>query len=79
MRGGTKVTVYGTGFSGAGFTVDAVRFGGVAGSKLVVVSPTQLTVLTPAATGTGSVSVVISTPGGSSATSSTSVFTYKRK
>jgi hypothetical protein len=79
VRGGTKVTVYGTGFSGAGFTAQAVRFGGVAGSKLVVVSPTQLTVLTPAAAGTGTVSVVISTPGGTSAAGSTSVFTYKRK
>jgi hypothetical protein len=44
--GGTTVTILGTGFSG----VTSVTFGGVAGTGLVVVSDSKLTVVTPAKT-----------------------------
>ena len=43
--GGTKVTIYGSGFSGSPPTV---TFGGVAGTGVHVLSDNELTVLTPA-------------------------------
>lgn len=52
--GGTEVTINGTDLTG----VNAVNFGGVPGTDLTVVSPTQLTVRTPA--GVGPVDIVAS-------------------
>lgn len=69
--GGTRVTVTGTGFTG----VDSVAIGGTFGTTVTVVSPTQLTFVTPAGT-SGAVPVTVSTIGGTSATSSADLFTY---
>jgi len=56
--GGTEVTITGTDLT----DIDTVTFGGVPATGLTVVSPTELTVLTPA--GVGLVDVVISGPNG---------------
>lgn len=61
LAGATIVTLTGTGFTGA----TEVRFGATAGTALTVVSDTQLTVATPAATTAGGVDVVVTTPAGS--------------
>jgi hypothetical protein len=53
--GGTTVTVSGTGFVNDGTTT--VNFGGVAGSNVVVISLTELTVTTPPGSGTVDVTV----------------------
>ncbi len=68
--GGTFVTVTGSGLSGA----TAVDFGGASGRNLAVVSATELTIHSPA--GSGTVPVTVSTPGGTSATSIADQFTY---
>ncbi len=57
--GGTTVVVTGTGFTGA----TAVRFGATA-APFLVNSSTQITVISPA--GTGTTSVTVTTPGGTS-------------
>ena len=59
--GGTTVTINGSGFLGT----TAVTFGGVAGMGLVVVSDTQIRVVSPAHV-SGLVDVVVQTPSGSS-------------
>ena len=70
--GATTVTVTGTGLVGA----SAVDFGGVAGTN-VTVNPagTQLSVTSPA--GSGSVDVTVTTPLGTSATSTADTYTYE--
>ncbi len=68
--GGTSVTITGTNFSGA----TAVRFGGNAAGSFSVNSATQITATSPA--GSGTVDVTVTTPGGTSATSSADQFTY---
>jgi hypothetical protein len=72
--GGTAVTITGTHFTGAGYAVSAVNFGGSAGA-IVSVSPdgTSISATSPAGS-TGPVGVTVVTPGGS-ATSPTQ-FTY---
>ena len=70
QAGNTKVTIEGTGFTGA----TAVKFGATAGTSLKVESPTELTIESPA--GTGTVNVTVETPGGTSATSTADDFTY---
>ena len=70
--GGDTVTVTGTGFTGA----TAVNFGSDAASGLTVVSDTQLTVTSPAASASGAVDVTVTTPAGTSATSSADQFTW---
>jgi hypothetical protein len=67
--GGSNVTISGTAFTGA----TSVSFGQTAAS-IVSVSDTQITVTSPA--GSGTVDVTVTTPGGTSATSSADVFTY---
>ena len=62
--GGTLVTITGTGFTGA----TAVDFGTTPATNLTVVSDTTITVDSPP--GTGTVDVTVTTPGGTSATSS---------
>ena len=68
--GGTSVTITGTNLSGA-TTVD---FGGNAATGIVVHSATSITATSPV--GSGTVDVTVSTPGGTSATSSADQFTY---
>jgi hypothetical protein len=69
--GGTKVTITGSSFV-AGATV---TFGGVAGRSVTVLSATKLTVRTRKHA-KGVVAVVVRTPGGVSATSRSSRYTY---
>ena len=69
LAGGTSVTLTGTGFTGA----TGVTFGGTAGTSVVVVSATSITVTSPAHAA-GAVAVVVSTPGGTA--TSTGGFTY---
>nr|WP_269330170.1 IPT/TIG domain-containing protein [Kineosporia babensis] len=69
--GGTSVTVTGANFTGA----TAVTFGGVAGTSIVVSTDSQLTVTAPAHAA-GTVDVVVTAPGGSSAISSADQFSY---
>lgn len=78
-RGGTVVSVHGTGFSGTGFTVTGVTFGSVTATKFTVLSPTALTAVAPAGSIGASVAIRVSTPGGSSASSSSCSFTYTKK
>ena len=68
-RGGTPVTLTGTGFTGAA----AVTFGGVEATNLVVASDTELRCTTPVHPA-GAASVVVRTPFGSNAPNS--LFTY---
>jgi hypothetical protein len=70
VAGGTAVTVTGTRLTGA----TKVTFGTKAGTKVHVVSSTKLTVVAPK--GTGSVAVVVTTPDGTSGSSSGDVFVY---
>ena len=73
-KGGTKVTVHGKNFTGA----TAVLFGKKKGTKVKVVSSTEITVIAPS--GTGSVHVVVTATGGtSSSTSAASKYTYKSR
>ena len=68
--GGTMVTITGTGFTRA-TTVD---FGTNQATNLTVASDTTITAYSPA--GTGAVGVTVTTPGGTSATSTADQFTY---
>jgi hypothetical protein len=69
--GGTSVTLTGTGFvSGA-----TVKFGTIAGTSVVVVSSTSITVKSPAE-GAATINVTVTTPGGTSATSAGNKYTY---
>ena len=69
--GGTRVTVTGTGLAG----VTQVAFGGVPGTDLVQLSAGAVQVTAPAGA-EGTVPVVVTTAGGSSAVSPSSRFTY---
>ncbi len=69
--GGTLVTITGTGFTAA----SGVSFGSLASAGYSFVSPTQLTAVSPA--GSGSVDVTVTTPAGTSATSLSDEFTYE--
>ena len=68
--GGTKVTIKGTGFSGA----TAVRFGGVAATSFSVKSGTKIKAVSPA--GTGITHITVSTPAGTNVPASTDEFDY---
>jgi hypothetical protein len=69
--GGTLVTITGTNFTGA----TTVLFGSVAGTNLTVVSPTQITVDSPAQSA-GLRNVFVKTPGGKSAAGPGDGFNY---
>jgi hypothetical protein len=69
--GGTSVTITGSGFSGA-TTVD---FGGVS-ATITAASDTEITAISPAATGTGTVDITVITPNGTSATGTADQFSY---
>jgi hypothetical protein len=68
--GGTVVTINGTSFT----DTSTVAFNGAAGSNVTYVSPTQLTAVSPA--GTGTVDVTVSNGVGTSPTSSADQFTF---
>jgi len=70
LTGGTAITLTGSDFTGA----TAVTIGGNACTNLVVVSATTITCTTPASSSAGSASILVTTPGGTSA--ATTVFTY---
>jgi hypothetical protein len=70
LTGSTAVTITGTGFTGA----TSVDFGLTAATNVVVVSATEITAKSPA--GTGTVNVMVVTPGGTSVTSSNDDFRY---
>lgn len=72
VGGGTTVTITGTGFT-AGTT--AVDFGGTSATSVTVVNGTTITATAPAASA-GTVDVTVTTPGGTSPTSSADQFTY---
>lgn len=69
--GGTTVTVTGTNLSGA----TSVKFGATPATSINVASSTSLTAVSPAGSA-GTVDVTVTTPGGTSATSSADQFTY---
>jgi hypothetical protein len=71
ITGGTVVTVRGSGFTG----VESVLFGATAGSKMKVVSGSELTVASPAHAA-GRVDVRVTTPGGTSAVVPADRFSY---
>ena len=68
--GGAGVTITGNNFNG----VTGVTFGTTAATSVSFVSPTSITAVAPA--GTGTVDVKVTTPNGTSATSSSDQFTY---
>src|ERR1700680_4205164 len=81
LSGGTAVTVTGSGFTGAGFSTTQVTVGGgvvtsTCGSSpcFTVTSPTSITVQVPAASA-ATVDIMVTTPGGPSATSSGDKYT----
>jgi hypothetical protein len=68
--GGTTVSITGTALTGA----SAVRFGAANASSFTVNSPTSITAVAPA--GTGTVDVTVTTVGGTSATSPADQFSF---
>jgi hypothetical protein len=69
--GGTSVTITGTGFTGA----TSVAFGTIASGSVEVVSATEIRAISPPQA-SGPVDVRVSTPAGTSATSTQATFTY---
>jgi hypothetical protein len=69
--GGTSVTLTGSGYTGA----SAVTFGGIPAQSFVVNSDTSITAVSPSQAA-ATVDVVVSTPTGTSAVSSSDHFTY---
>ncbi len=72
--GGTTVTITGTGFSAAPGT-GAVKFG-AANATYTINSNTQITVNSSPANAAGTYDITVTTPGGTSATSTNDQFTY---
>ncbi|MGD0076731.1 MAG: IPT/TIG domain-containing protein, partial [Candidatus Binataceae bacterium] len=68
--GGQDVLITGTNF----VDVTAVRFGALAASYVLVNSPTSITASAPS--GSGTVDITVTTPAGTSATSTSDQFTY---
>jgi hypothetical protein len=71
VAGGTVVTIVGSGFTGA----STVKFGSMAATNFTVISDTVI-VATATAELAGTVDVTVTTPSGTSATSSADHFTY---
>ncbi len=69
--GGTSVTITGVSLGGA----TAVRFGSATAASFTVDSPTSITAISPA--GSGTVDVTVTTPSGTSPTGSGDRFTYR--
>ncbi len=72
ITGGTTVTIGGTYLAGA----TGVSFGGTAGT-IVTDTSTSMTVTSPVVSSVGAVDVTVTTPGGTSATSSADKFLYQ--
>jgi len=70
--GGTSVIITGTNLLGA----TAVTFGATAATGYTVKSATEITATAPTGMGTGTVDVLVTTTGGTSATSAADQFTY---
>jgi hypothetical protein len=73
--GGTKVTITGTGFTGA----TAAKFGATNAASFKVNSATSITAVSPKVKATGAVDVTVTTPAGTSPTSVADQFTFSRK
>jgi hypothetical protein len=73
-KGGTTVTITGTGFTSA----EEVTFGGAQATDVDVVSATGITATAPAGTAGTVVDVTVTTPGGTSAPSAKAQFTYAK-
>ncbi len=71
LGGGTVVTITGTDLSGA----TAVDFGTTPGTKITIVSPTEIMAASPASTA-GKVDVTVKSPNGASASVAADGFTY---
>ena len=71
--GGTSVMITGTNFVDA----SSVSFGGTAASSFTVNSATQITAVSPAGTEGGTVDITVTTPVGTSTTSSADQFIYE--
>ena len=69
--GGTKVTINGTGFTGA----TAVRFGGTPAASFTVDSPTRITAVSPAR-GLGKTTITVTTPAGTTPANPVAAFEY---
>lgn len=72
MRGGTPVTISGSGFSGA----TAVTFDGTPAATFTVHSDSMITATSPPHSGAGPIDVQVTVPGGQSATDPADEFTY---
>ncbi len=72
--GGTVVTITGTSF----LTLATVKFGGTASPEVAVNSATSITAVAPAGA-VGPVNIVVTTAGGTSATSAKDRFKYKKQ
>jgi hypothetical protein len=73
--GGTTVTITGTSFTGA----TAVEFGTTSAKSFTVNSATSITAVSPKVKGTSTVDVTVTTPSGTSPTSTADQFTFSRK
>jgi hypothetical protein len=73
--GGTAVTITGTGFTGA----TAVHFGATSAKSFTMNSAASITAVSPKVKGTGTVDVNVTTPAGTSPTSTADQFTFSRK
>ena len=71
-NGGTTVTITGTGFTGA----TAVKFGTTSATTFTVNSANSITVTSPAHSAGTNFDITVTTPGGTSATSSNDHYTY---
>lgn len=78
MKGGTPVTITGTGFSGSGFTATSVSFGGVP-AVFSVTSPTTIVATSPPSRALQAVSVTVATPGAPGGVPAPGGFTYTRR
>jgi hypothetical protein len=72
-NGGTTVTINGSGFTGA----TAVSFGGTPATSFTVNSDSKITAISPAHASGGPVDITVTTPGGTSPTSSNDYFTWQ--
>ena len=70
--GGDSVTVTGSGFTGA----TAVTFGSVPAAGFTVTSDSELAATSPPPNVSGSVDITVTTPAGTSATTTDDQFTY---
>ena len=75
IAGGTSVTIAGANYSGTGFSVTAVTFGGTAATSFIVNNSTSITAVAPAHA-SGVTDVRVTTVGGQSTVVAADQFTY---